>query len=331
MPAPMAGAIDVHQHFLPDYYRNALLAAGDAYPDGMAHIPAWSEAEALATMDRLGIDRSYLSISSPGVRLGDQAATVALARRTNEDAARLARRHPGRLGFFAVTPLPDVPAALAEITYAFDVLRADGVVFESNFDGVYMGDASLEPVYAELDRRRATVFVHPTSPHCRCGVRSHGGERPADIAIGYPRPMMEFLFETTRTITDMILSGALERYPGIKVIVPHAGACLPVLASRIQLLKDAGPTPVANAPADFRVALRRLHYDLAGAPVPEALTALLAVADRERLLYGSDWPFTPVETCEQLKETLCASGQLNDEELTAVLRDNAQLLFEQRR
>ena len=189
MNGEVAGSIDVHQHFVPDYYREALLAAGYSHPDGMAKIPAWSESDALATMDRLEIATSFLSISSPGVRLGDAGATAALARRTNEDAARLAERHPGRFGFFAVTPLPDVPATLAEIAYAFDVLGADGMVFESNFDGMYMGDALLDPVYAELDRRRAIVFVHPTSPHCRCGIQSRDGERPADAeSPGARRP-----------------------------------------------------------------------------------------------------------------------------------------------
>ncbi len=324
-PPAAGGAVDVHHHFVPDHYREALLAAGVVHPDGMAEIPAWSEAEALSVMDRLGVAKAILSISSPGVRLGDPAAAAALARRVNEDAAGLVRRHPGRFGFFAATPLPDVDAALAEIAYAFDVLGADGVVFESNFDGVYMGDARLDPVYEDLDRRRATLFVHPTSPHCRCGVHAGGGG--GDIALGYPRPMMEFLFETTRTIADMILSGRLERHPGLTVIVPHAGACLPVLASRIALLKDAGAEPPADAPADFRAALRRLHYDLAGAPVPEALAALLSVADRDRLHYGSDWPFTPVDGCLKLKAALCGSGQLSAVELDAVLHGAAEALF----
>lgn len=320
------GIVDVHHHFVPDYYRSALLEAGIVHPDGMAQIPSWSEAEALATMDRLGIATAFLSISSPGVRLGDPAAAAALARRTNETAADIVRRYPGRFGFFAVTPLPDVTATLAEIAHVFDVLGADGVVFESNFDGVYMGDEALDPVYDELDRRGATIFVHPTSPHCGCGVGA-GGDRPAGIALGYPRPMMEFLFETTRTITEMILSGRLDRHPGLNVIVPHAGACLPVLASRIDLLKDAGPTPVADKHVDVRAALRRLHYDLAGAPIPEALTALLSVADKARLLYGSDWPFTPVDACVSLKTALCGSDLLSAAEQASMLHGNARRVF----
>lgn len=140
--------------------------------------------------------------------------------------------------------------------------------------------------------------------------------------------MVKFLFETTRTITDMILSGRLDRHPGLTVIVPHAGACLPVLASRIELLKTAGPTPPEDAGVDVRAALKRLHYDLASAPVSEALTALLCVADSRRLHYGSDWPFTPADTCASLKKTLLGSDLLGEEDRTAMLHGNATALFQ---
>lgn len=324
------GRIDVHHHFVPDYYRAALLAAGVTRPDGMAAIPDWDEATALATLDRLGIDTAFLSISSPGLHFGDDAAARALARRTNEDAARLTRAHPGRFGFFAVTPLPDVEGALDEIAYAFDTLGADGVVFETNFDGVYLGDDLLAPLYAELDRRKAVIFLHPTSPHCRCGHSSPADDQPPAAALGYPGPMFEFLFETTRTITQMLLSGTLARYPGIRLIVPHAGACLPILAGRIELLMHAGGGEVAHAPADVRASLRGLHYDMAGAPVPELLGALLRIADPARLHYGSDWPFTPTAGCEKLVEALNTTDLFDEAGRRAMMADNARRLFPQR-
>ena len=73
------GLVDVHAHFLPEVYADALTTAGVVHPDGMPAVPAWSEASALALMDRLGINAAMLSISSPGVHLGDDIdATVAL-------------------------------------------------------------------------------------------------------------------------------------------------------------------------------------------------------------------------------------------------------------
>lgn len=325
-----SGRIDVHQHFLPTFYLDALKQAGLSPPDGMPITPEWSETKALAMLNKLGIRTAFLSISSPGVHFGSDDLARSLARRANEEAARITKAYPGRFGFFAVTPLPDVDGALEEIRYAFDALGADGVVFESNFNGTYLGDSLLTPVYEELNKRRAVLFLHPTAPHCQCSALTSAGERPCDIALGYPMPLIEFIFETTRTITQMILSGTLARYPNLRLIVPHAGAALPVVASRIELLMNAGSPVSKDAPQDIRGVLRGLHYDLAGAPVPEALSVLLQIADPKKLHYGSDWPFTPIEACEQLLEKLNETQLLSDEVREAAMTGNAYSLFSQR-
>lgn len=314
----MSGSrIDVHHHYLPDFYREALVTAGHSRPDGITAIPAWSEASALAVMDRLGIQKAFLSISSPGVNFGDASAARLLARRVNEEGARLKRAHPDRLGFFASTPLPDVPGALEEVRHAFDVLGADGVVLLTNFQGTYLGHAQLAPFYEELDRRRAVLFLHPTTPHCSCH------------SLAYPKPMLEFIFETTRSVTDMLLSGTLERHPRLRVIVPHAGAALPILANRIDLILNPALTPpgVVSSSVTVREALKRLHFDVAGAPVPELLGALLQVADPSRIHYGSDWPYTPVEVCEALTAKLDASPLLDGALRDSVMRGNITRLF----
>ncbi|WP_327145431.1 amidohydrolase family protein [Nocardia sp. NBC_01327] len=307
--------IDVHCHYLPDFYREALIANGHSHPDGIPGIPAWSESTALEAMDGLGVTKAYLSISSPGVHFGDDAAARDLARRVNEEGARVKRAHPGRFGFFASTPLPDIDATLAEITYAFDELDADGVVFETNFDGIYLGDDLLAPVYAELDRRNAVLFLHPTSPARPC--------TGAAVPLRYPRPMLEFLFDTTRSVTDMVLSGTLERYPNIKVIVPHAGATLPLVAARVDVIgaKMVGKTdPMRNA-------LQRLHFDLAGMPVPDMLPALLSVADPTHIHYGSDLPFTPLPEVHTNTDKLDAAPILQGELLAQVMHTNSEALF----
>ncbi|HEY5647288.1 MAG TPA: amidohydrolase family protein [Pseudomonadales bacterium] len=197
-----SGLVDVHHHFLPDSYRRAATAAGHAQPDGMPELPAWSEAEMLAMVDAVAIEFAALSISSPGAHFGDDGAARDLARLANEEGARLKSTHPTRVGFFASLPLPDVAGALAEIDHALDVLHADGVVLYSNNGGVYPGDCRLDTVFAELDRRKAIVFIHPTSPHCPCCTQ---GEHPL------PRPVLGFMFETTRAVTNLIVSGTLAR------------------------------------------------------------------------------------------------------------------------
>jgi predicted TIM-barrel fold metal-dependent hydrolase len=319
--------VDVHSHFIPEAYRAALERNGQSQPDGIASLPAWDVDTALSTMDRLGVETAFLSISSPGIHFGDDEGARSLARIVNEEGAQLVRSHPGRFGFFASLPLPDVDGAVAELRHAFDHLAADGVVLETNFDGVYLGDARLEPLYAELDAREAIVFIHPTSPHCPCCAHDKRGEAATKSTLGYPKPMLEFIFETTRTVTNMVLSGVLDRYPNIIVIVPHAGAALPVLAGRIELLLPMLSAPGSQTPPSIRSALKRLHFDLAGAPVPELLGALLQVATPDRIHYGSDWPFTPVVVCEALLSKLDATSLLDVPSRQRIMRDNAVRLF----
>ncbi|MER5216850.1 amidohydrolase family protein [Streptomyces sp. NPDC002838] len=230
-----------------------MTAAGHGRPDGMPGIPDWSPDAALATMDKAGIAASLLSVSSPGVHFGDDTAARELARAVNEEGAALVRSHSRRFGLLASLPLPDMPGALEEVRHAFDDLGADGIVLLTHYDGRHLGDSFYEPLMAELDRRAAVVSLHPTSPPCWEATSN-----------GLPRPMLEFPFETARAVTGLIVGGVLDRYPGIRFIVPHAGAALPALADRIAAFALVTDGP----PVDVLGALRGLYYDLAGSPSP---------------------------------------------------------------
>jgi predicted TIM-barrel fold metal-dependent hydrolase len=312
--------IDVHAHYLPQDYRDALIAAGQDHPDGIPALPEWNEGLALDAMDKLDVRLAILSISSPGVHFGDAAQAATLARAVNETGAQIAAAAPERFGFFASLPLPEIDASVAETRYALDHLGAAGVCLLTNHRGMYLGDQRLEPIYAEVAARNSVVFVHPTSPlqptrgATVSSPRLYGGTLPA--------PVLEFMFETTRSITDLVLAGVLRRHPQLRIIVPHAGAVLPVLASRIDLFAAALARDAADVPS-LREALKVLHFDLAGAPVQEQLAALLSVADPSRLHYGSDFPFTPWQACQYLAQQLQTSRQLDDTALDAVFRDNA--------
>jgi predicted TIM-barrel fold metal-dependent hydrolase len=306
------GAIDVHAHYLPETYRSALLDNGHSQPDGFPQIPSWSAEEHVAAMDRLGIAVSLLSISSPGVHFGDDGATRDRAREMNEAGRRAVTEHPGRFGLFASLPLPDVDAAMAEIAYCTDRLDVAGFALLTNIGGTYLGDPAFRPVFDELDRRRARVFIHPTSPACW-----------EHTSLGRPRPMLEFFFDTTRAIVDLVLNGTIAKHPGIEFLIPHAGATLPMVADRVNvfsLLLDVDPA------VDVLEDLGRLHFDLAGFPLPRQLDALLSITTLEHLHFGSDYPFTPefaaAGASEQLGEVGDPPGALVD-----TLRTNTERLF----
>ncbi len=300
--------IDVHAHYLPETYRAALVAAGHDRPDGFPFVPEWSAEEHVAAMDRLGIATSLLSISSPGVWFGAATAARDLAREMNETGRRAVVDHPGRFGLFASLPLPDVDAAVAEIAYCCDRLDADGFVLLTNVGGTYLGDPSWAPVFRELDRRQARVLVHPTSPACW-----------EHTSLGRPRPMLEFFFDTTRAVVDLVLNGTVARHPGIELIVPHAGATLPMIVDRVNVFSRL----LAIDPSvDVLRDVARLHYDLAGFPIPRQLDALLTITTREHLHYGSDFPFTPEAAIAMAAERLDATGSLVE-----ALRSNTERLF----
>lgn len=310
--------IDVHSHYLPERYRQEAIAAGHQKPDGMPGLPKWSIETALTAMDKFGISTSILSVSSPGVHFGQDLAAIKLARAVNEVGAHAVQTHPQRFGLFASLPLPNVDAALKEIEYALDVLKADGIVMESNHHGVYPGDPRLDPVMEELNRRKAVLFLHPTSPDCPCCQ---------ETSLGYPRPMMEFMFETSRAVTNMILKGTLEKYPDIRLIIPHAGAMIPILVDRITGLSPAlGLDAPLNTERVFSL-LKRLHYDLAGFPIPRQLGALLQIADEKHIMYGSDWPFTPDPVVAILSKKIDETDLLTDEQRIQILGRNALKLF----
>jgi predicted TIM-barrel fold metal-dependent hydrolase len=272
----------------------------------MPAIPSWSPTEHVAVMDHLGIATSLLSISSPGVHLGEGSTAVALAREVNEAGRRTVVHHPGRFGLFASLPLPDVDAAIAEIAYCCDHLDADGFVLLTNVGDTYVSDASFEPIFRELDRRRARVLLHPTSPLCW-----------AHTSFGRPRPMLEFFFDTTRVVVDLVLSGTVARCPDLELIIPHAGATLPLVADRVSAFARLLAPEV-----DVLRDVGRLHFDLAGFAVPRQLDALLTLTALEHLHYGSDFPFTP-------EAVAAAAGERIDgvDSLVDALRSNTARLF----
>ncbi|GAA2974160.1 amidohydrolase family protein [Streptomyces enissocaesilis] len=314
MPEPIP-LVDTHAHFVTPEYVHAARSAGHIHPDGMDNWPTWSAEEHLALMDRWGVAVSMLSISSPGTHFGDDAHARALSRHVNETGAAIRTAHPHRFGHFASLPLPDVDGALAELAYAMDHLDSDGVTLESNAHGTYLGDARYEPLYAELNRRRTPVFVHPTSP-------PHAEE----IALGRPRPMLEFLFDSTRTVSDLVFNGVFQRYPDISWIFTHGGGTLPLLTERMELFRTVfakGSTTLDPIPEQ----IARLWFDMAGTPFPHQIPALTAAFGHQRLLYGSDYCWTPAAGTTAQIASIDHAPQPHGDTWRNLTTRNAQRLF----
>jgi 6-methylsalicylate decarboxylase len=271
--------IDVHAHLIPPFYREALIAAGRG-PSISGGFPAWSPEQALEQMDQNGIAAAILSVSQPGVHFGDDSAACNLARTFNDYMARLSAARAGRLGAFAVLPLPDVPGALAETDYALDVLKLDGVGLLASYGEQFLGDDKFDPLLERLNAREAVVFVHPNL---------HPGSRT--LTLNVPAWVVEYPFDTTRAVVNLVLSGKRRRYAKIRFILAHAGGTIPFLAWRIAAAPQIDKRYAALSSADIRSDLRSFWYETAQAPGPETFGALRLIAAPERILFGSDWPY----------------------------------------
>jgi predicted TIM-barrel fold metal-dependent hydrolase len=271
--------IDVHRHVLPGYWLEAVTRGGAKDAGGVA-FPAMSIEDSLAQMDRLGIAAAINSISEPMIQVADRDEARSLARRCNEDLARVVRTHPARFGAFAVLPMPDVDASLGELAYAYDTLHVDGVSLLTSYDDRYLGHPSFEPLWAELDRRRAVVFLHPTVAKA---------SRALEMQV--PGAVAEFVFDTTRTALDLIYSGSLERYPNVSIILPHAGGTIPYLAFRFDIAQRLGPQALEKAPLGLIASLKRFYYETAVSASRHSLGALRELVAPSQILFGSDYPY----------------------------------------
>ncbi|TBL73319.1 amidohydrolase family protein [Paenibacillus thalictri] len=309
----------MHTHFVPERYRQAAGKSSQVSGNKLI-LPEWNEDMHLEFNDQMGIDTAIVSLSSPFVHLGDDREAVELARIVNERGFELVNKYPDKFGFLAALPVPYVEGALAELDYAVHVLKADGVMLPTNSRGVYLGDPSFEPLLEALNARSSVVFMHPAQPSAI----------PSNVLAGVPVSMMEFFFDITRAVANLLFTGSFERYPHIRWIMPLGGAALPVLADRMQAAAatmGSHGQDQENKPLDVLGTLRKQHYDLAGLPIPRQIAALRQLVPSSAMMYGSDWPYNKLPGCRNHLDTLMNSGTFTEDELEQLFSSNPLRFF----
>jgi 6-methylsalicylate decarboxylase len=303
-----ATLVDVHHHFYPP----GLVTELDRAKQNLAGAKDWTPARSVEDMDKAGVSTAILSITTPGVSFGDDALARRLARECNEYAARLASDHAGRFGSFAILPWPNADASLREIEYSLDTLKADGIGMLTNYGDKWFGDPYFEPVFDELNRRKAVIYTHPTSANC-C----------RNALPGIPDTAIEYGTDTSRAIVRMVFSDMSVKYPDIRVVFSHAGGTMPFLNERlINLAKTA--QYAAQLPKGFLAEAGRFYYDTAQASNAAAMGALRKVVPVSQIVFGTDYPFrTSAEHVQGLKDC----GVFNAQELRAIHLDNPMRLL----
>jgi predicted TIM-barrel fold metal-dependent hydrolase len=302
--------IDVHLHILPQFYMDAVSGAGISRSGKKAY-PDWSEDLSLHLMDQCAIKTGITSISTPHVHFGDDAKARDLARRCNEFAIDMQRRRPDRFGTFAVLPLPDVEGACREAIFALDEMKADGVVVLASYGEGFFGDAKFDPLFEVLNARKAVVFVHPTQ-------HPESKSLPLDL----PLFVAEYPLNTTRCALNLMTKRVLERFPHIEFVLAHAGGVLPFLAWRLAIPRVP---PVWES--DVYGKIKRFWYDIALAAGKSCLLSVKEIAAPERILFGTDWPYTSNTTADWTVRDSMAPGLFTPDEQTGMNRNNALALF----
>ncbi len=305
-------AIDVHHHVSPPAWLRDAAGPIAATNRNASAITGWTPARSLEEMDRSGVQVSVASITNPGVWFGEIEPARRLSRACSEYMAGLKQDGKGRFAGLVSPPLPDTEGSLREIAFGLDTLGLDGVGLLTNYDNKWLGDPSFAPVLAELNRRHATVFVHPTSSAC-CSANI------PDVSLS----AIEFPIDTTRTIVSLLFSGALAQYPDIKWIFSHAGGALPMLAQRVAQILESQPRLKERTPDGALNALKRLHYDLALAANPMAMGALTQLVASSQILFGSDFPLSG----QQATLAGIDAHGFGAADLAAIRNGNARRLF----
>ena len=311
--AQTSGRIDVHHHFGPPTWVAAMMAAGHLRsaqnPMGLLspQNTTWTPQQTIEDLDRGGGAAAIMSITNPGLYLGDRAQTIRLARECNDFGAGVVQSNPTRFGLFAAMPLPDVGATLREIEYAYDQIHADGVGFMTSYEDTWLGDLAYRPVMEELNRRNAVVFVHPTAAACCRGL---------NYAVGVSPTSIEYGTDTTRAITGVVVNGYANAFPNIRWIWSHGGGSMPFLADRI-----GGSQRNERMPDGFMAELRKFYYDLAGATNRGVVASLLELVKADRIMFGTDFP--PGGTMADYAERLRALDMFSEADLRLIERENA--------
>lgn len=309
----MSVVIDVHCHLFPTPYLRRVqqllahpktpteISTRNLLDNTILRVRGMSDVDArLEVMDEHGIDAQVLSMPIPGTYEGSEADRCDLARIVNDAYAEIVAAAPTRFAALASLPLPHADASLAELSRCLDELGMVGVFLGTNVNGVRLDDQVFAPVYEELDRRGASVFLHPMTPDF------------ADVLVDYNlQATLGLKFETGITVHRMVFSGVFERYPRIKFVIPHMGGILPFVMARLDATYRTGQAG-ADLPHPPSVYLRRLYYDTVNYQA-ESVRFVADLFGADHLLFGTDYPF-------RLSDVGAAVQSIDDTSLTAAER-----------
>jgi predicted TIM-barrel fold metal-dependent hydrolase len=309
--------IDVHAHLWSDRYLDLLARLGNSRTAVHRGLGAGATDDEFSKrfelMDAAGIRMQILSVTPASPHFERQTDAVEAARLANDEYAAMTRRFPDRFRAFAALPLPHTEAALAELERALDELGMVGAAVTTSVLGRPLSDPAFHPIYAELNRRKSVLYMHPAG----CGVESPLiNDHQMVWSVGAP-------IEDTVAIMHLVIAGIPSRYPDMKIIASHLGGLLPMVVKRVD---DHMAYEASNTPEKPSLAFRRLWYDTVGHNHVPALRAAAESLGADRLLLGTDFPYQSGELFYAAVDYVRRAG-LSEDDVRAILDRNAASLF----
>ncbi len=300
--------IDIHHHVTPPSWLAAMDVIGRTNPP----LANWSVQKTLEDMDKGGVATSIVSPTAPQVTPLGKAVAVRIAREANEYSAKMMADHPGKFGIFATLPLPHIDESLKEIAHVFDNMKVDGIGMMTNYGDKWLGYSYFDPIWAELNRRKAVVYTHPTDANC-C----------VNLVQGQGASGIEWGTDTTRTLINLIFSGTTQKYPDIKFIWSHGGGALVAFAERF-LIQWVNTPPYRGkfTREQVQAELNKFYYDTAQVSLVGTLSALAKLVPVSQIVYGTDFPYRTAAD-----HTKGVNATFSGDDLKAVDRENAVRLI----
>lgn len=271
----------------------------------------------LQEMDEVGIDLQVLSHAPPGLQGVEASIAAEVAMRVNDRLAAVVRRNPKRLAAFASLPTTDPNAAWRELDRCIEKLGYKGAIIHGMTGDLFIDDRRFWPIFEVAEKLDVPLYIHPADPHPAV-IKTYFG----DFAHSHPmfvRAAWGFTIETGTQAMRLVLSGALEKYPAMKIILGHFGEAIPFLLPRIDeaLSRD---TPMKNF-RDFFT--RQFYVTTSGFFSDPALLCCIQELGVDRIMFSVDWPYVSNRAGVDWIESVA----LNEPDKRKICSENAKRLL----
>jgi aminocarboxymuconate-semialdehyde decarboxylase len=229
------------------------------------------------------IDHAVLSLANPWLEFMESSnESSSWANKLNQDLEQMCVDHEGKLSGFGVLPMHSAAQCTNEIENISRMPHMKGVIVGTAGFGQGLDDPALDPVWEKVQEKNMVVFVHP---HYGVGGKQFDGfGHSLHLALGFP-------FETTTAICRLVISGVLERFPRLKLLLAHSGGTIPFLAGRLDSCVMHDKVVANKLPHAPTYYLKKIYYDALSYHEP-AVACTTKFVGADQMMFGTDNPFS---------------------------------------